>query len=205
MREKIEKLIEKRKETQKMRELIHRKEFNGEELTEEEKAFSIEDDKKAKRTDIIFYSVIILICLVVVLLRFVFHPVVVVGDSMLPTYEDGNILKTTTNIEGHGLTYGDVVVFKRDGEDNRHLIKRIVGLPGDKLFFVNGQLVRNGEVIEEPYELMTDGGKLTEYIILGEDEYFVLGDNRNNSRDSRIFGPVHLDEITRVVTGRFGS
>ena len=82
----------------------------------------------------------------------------------------------------------DIVVFPvmRDGKEE-YYIKRVIGLPGETVQIKDGYVYINGEQLDENYgaEVMQDGGRAEEAITLGEDEYFVLGDNRNKSDDSR--------------------
>jgi len=80
----------------------------------------------------------------------------------------------------------DIVVF-RYGEEGKYSLKRIIGLPGETIQIKDGKVIVNGEVLEEEIqtEAILNSGLASEEIILGEDEYFLLGDNRNNSEDSR--------------------
>ena len=82
----------------------------------------------------------------------------------------------------------DIIVFPFEYEDNTFYIKRIIGLPGETVQIDrDGNIFINGEILEEGYgkEVIQEPGRAYEPITLGEDEYFVLGDNRNNSSDSR--------------------
>ena len=82
----------------------------------------------------------------------------------------------------------DIVVFPvvRDGKEE-YYIKRVIGLPGETVQIIDGYVYINGEKLDENYgaEVMNDAGRAAELITLGDDEYFVLGDNRNRSDDSR--------------------
>ncbi len=113
---------------------------------------------------------------------FVIDVIVVEGDSMRNTYTDGDLLwlwRPVRNIERY-----DVVTFYCG---NKQLIKRVVGLPGESIRICDGKVYINDVGIEDSFGLepIQDGGIAKDVITLGESEYFVLGDNRNNSKDSR--------------------
>lgn len=138
----------------------------------------------------------VIIIIVVVLIRtFIITPVRVDGDSMHPTLLDGEILllkKYDKKFERF-----DIVVFEYDSSK---LVKRIIGLPGDKVEYKNNTLYINNEIIEEVFldeDVKTSNFSLTQLELeqIPEDHYFVIGDNRNNSTDSRIIGPVHKKNI----------
>lgn len=140
-------------------------------------------------------AVALLAAIAMIIVRVMFHPVVVTGSSMEPTLHNGEILRTTTKIIPSYLKRGVVICFKVDGKP---LIKRIVGLPGETISFKDGYVYINGEKLNDDFEKMTNYPE--DEIVLGNDEYYCLGDNRNNSNDSRDYGPVHLDDITGIAT-----
>ena len=93
---------------------------------------------------------------------------------------------------------GDVVVFNYPLEPDRQFVKRIIGEPGDLVAIDSGQVTINGEILDEPY-LDILGRTRMHDVQLTDDEYFVLGDNRNGSRDSRHWGPLPADHIIGKV------
>ena len=122
---------------------------------------------------------------------FFIRPTVVYGPSMEPSYYDREyLLISKAYVYAKGLDRGDVIIFKThlklDNGSEKNLIKRVVGVAGDTVEITDGKVIINGTAIEESY---TDGS-LTESFgenkwMVGEDEVFVLGDNRDNSKDSR--------------------
>ena len=119
------------------------------------------------------------------------------GDSMLPNFHDGELLLTEK------VTYriykpqrGDVIVF-RAPERNVDFIKRVVGVGGDTVRIEDGVVFINDGKLNEPYETQKTQG--TTGVTLAGDEYFVLGDNRGSSSDSRSFGPVKRSAIRGKV------
>lgn len=147
----------------------------------------------------------IVILLVVVIIRTYFvTPVIVNGPSMKPTLDGGEVM--ILNKRGT-LDRFDVVVVKvaRDGV-NEKIIKRIIAMPGETIACENGIIYVNGKRQDEEYSTGTT--KDFELVELGDDEYFVMGDNREDSLDSRYFGPFKKDDIkgtTNLVIFPFGK
>ena len=95
-------------------------------------------------------------------------------------------------------TYGDVIVFRWPRDPSQNFVKRIVGLPGDRVWLRRGTVFVNGVPLEEPYVEHPSAESLGE-LTVPEDSYFVLGDNRAQSDDSRHWGPVPRDHVIGKV------
>ena len=140
---------------------------------------------------ILNFSVYILVVLVLTLLvvRYVGQRTVVMGHSMEPTLSDqDNLLVDKLSYRLHDPKRFDVVVFPYQYADKTYFIKRIIGLPGETVRIDDtGSIYINDELLMEAYgkEVIEDPGLARDGITLGADEYFVLGDNRNDSSDSR--------------------
>ncbi len=119
------------------------------------------------------------------------------GNSMLPHYTDGDRVLVTT---WGPVDVGDAVIVRFAGET---LIKRVVAGPGDVLELRDGQIVRNGASADDPVPMTYRDGSCLTRRALGDDEYFILGDNRRVSVDSRTFGPLHREDIVGRVIYRW--
>ena len=132
---------------------------------------------------------------------FVFQRTVVDGMSMYPTLEDGdNLIADKISYRFTDPKRFDIIVFPYKQEEHTYFIKRIIGLPGETIQIEDGTIYIDGQELDEDYgrETILDAGDAGEPITLGEDEYFVMGDNRNNSEDSRHNG-MGLVDSDRIV------
>lgn len=130
----------------------------------------------------------IVLAITFLIITFVGQRTHVSGESMENTLDDGDqLIVDKLTYRFHDPERFDIIVFPFRYKDNTYYIKRIIGLPGETVQIVDGEIYINGELLEEPYgrEVMQDAGLAAEPITLGDDEYFVLGDNRNYSSDSR--------------------
>ena len=122
------------------------------------------------------------------------------GESMETTLSDGDhLIVDKISYRFRDPERYDIVVFPYRLEENTYYIKRIIGLPGETVQIVDGYVYINGIQLDEHYgnEIMEKPGIAADPVTLGEEEYFVLGDNRNNSQDSRTVsvGVIHRNEI----------
>ena len=139
------------------------------------------------------------VLIAVILIVFIYQPVKVEGTSMTPTLTDQErifINKFTYHFGLGDIQRGDMVVFWFPLDQTKSYIKRVVGLPGDMVRIEAGQVFVNGQSLEEPYvpEEFRDRVSYEERRV-PDGQYFVLGDHRNSSSDSRTWGFVKRDAI----------
>ena len=179
-----------------------------------------EDDERTLLEDILGFIKVFVVSAIVILLfvNFVAHPVRVDGRSMYPTLKDGEF--GFTNVGGvllNGVERGDIVVVTMEEEGQKtHWVKRVIGLPGDTVSCVNDVVYINGKVLDETQYIDPDYRQSCvdkfgyfnkvpnadntdvqdfEEVKLGDDEYYVMGDNRPYSKDSRYVGPVKKSQL----------
>ena len=147
-------------------------------------------------------TIFMAVLLIFVFRTFVFSPVIVEGESMLPTLHDGDrLFINKIGMHVDELERFDVIVFK--AKKDKYFIKRIIGMPGDDLKYEEQKLYINGKPLDESYIIPDESQidftikSLYGYDVIPEDHYFVLGDNRENSNDSRkrFIGLIHEEQI----------
>ncbi len=179
-----------------------------------------EDDERTLLEDILGFIKVFVVSAIVILLfvNFVAHPVRVDGRSMYPTLKDGEF--GFTNVGGvllNGVKRGDIVVVTMEEKGQKtHWVKRVIGMPGDTISCVNDIVFINGKVLDETQYIDPDYRQSSvdqfgyfnkvpnadntdvqdfEEVKLGDDEYYVMGDNRPYSKDSRYVGPVKKSQL----------
>lgn len=179
-----------------------------------------EDDERTLLEDILGFIKVFVVSAIVILLfvNFVAHPVRVDGRSMYPTLKDGEFGFTNVGcVLLNGVERGDIVVVTMEEEGQKtHWVKRVIGLPGETVSCVNDVVYINGKVLDETKYIAPDYRQSLvdkfgyfnkvpdadntnvedfEEVKLGDDEYYVMGDNRPYSKDSRYVGPVKKSQI----------
>lgn len=151
--------------------------------------------------EVVRYAVIAL-AIVIPIRVFIAQPFVVSGESMVPTFQNGDYLIVDE------LTYrlrdpqrGEVIIFRYPNDPSRFFVKRVIALPGETIkfdgsmtFAINGPSLSEPITLTEPY-ISRDMVMAKKTVTLGTDEYFVMGDNRPASSDSRIWGPLPRKDI----------
>ncbi|MCR4781159.1 MAG: signal peptidase I [Lachnospiraceae bacterium] len=165
-----------------------------------EEEFEKRDQRKKDGIEFLVYiAVLVLISFLVV--TFIGQRTVVSGASMNNTlYDKDNLIIDKISYKFHDPKRFDVVVFPDPADKKTYFIKRIIGLPGEEVYIdPYGKIYINGALLEENYgkDTIIDPGRAANGVVLGKDEYFVMGDNRNNSLDSRFdeVGNIHKKDF----------
>lgn len=152
------------------------------------KYFLVNTLKEVSQTILISLGIFFIVYL------FLVQPHRVKGESMAPNFSDGELLLTEkVSYRFSSPSRGDVVVFKAPGPRKVDFIKRIVALPGENVKIKDGSIFINGLSLPEPYEVQKTQTDIN--LLLEPNQYFVLGDNRASSSDSRAFGPIEKRSI----------
>jgi signal peptidase I len=155
--------------------------------------------KRSGTRNLVEWLVVIVCALLVavVIKTFLVQAFYIPSPSMTPTLKvDDRVLVNKLSYDLHGVHRGDIVVFTSPQQTTeKDLIKRVVGLPGDTLEGRDGHVVVNGQALAERY--LPDGVQTTTFgpVTIAPDHYWVMGDNRTNSSDSRVFGPIPKSRI----------
>ena len=145
----------------------------------------------------------------ILLTQFIIVSAVVPSRSMQDTINPGD------RIVGFRLSYlfsepqrGDMVIFRYPDDETQFYVKRVIGLPGETVQITGGEILIDGEALEDTFEEEILSAGLAAYgVELGEDEYFVMGDNCNNSEDSRVanIGNIKRTQFVGKIVGRIGG
>lgn len=147
---------------------------------------------------------IIILISIYLVYGFVAQPFLVQGASMEPNFENGDyLLVDEMTYRFRSPERGEVIVFKNPSNESEFYIKRIIGLPGEKIIIKDGSVFANGNIIDEKYLNPNLKIKRNYVFQLGDNEYFVMGDNRPVSFDSRSWGPLNGDLIVGTARVRF--
>ncbi|MBT4209837.1 MAG: signal peptidase I [Candidatus Komeilibacteria bacterium] len=139
--------------------------------------------------------VLISLAIILPIRLFLVQPFYVEGASMEPNfYQNEYLIIDEISYRFNEKQRGEVIIFKNPKDTRSYFIKRIIGLPGEEVSVDDGRVYINGEILEESYVENFSSDK-HEAIILNENEYFMMGDNRSNSLDSRQIGPVHQEYV----------
>jgi len=143
-----------------------------------------------------FIKTLIISVIIAFFITRIISPVVIYGESMVPTFYHGErYFVNKLAYVNKSPERNDIVVFTCDKYGNKYLIKRVIAVAGDVVAIKNNELYVNNKKLNEPY---INGPMITpdiDEIVLKDDEIFVMGDNRNNSSDSRHFGVIMKDDI----------
>ena len=139
---------------------------------------------------------------------FGFEPFRIPAQSMAPVVQEGDfVMADTTYFDHEEPKFGDIVVFRVPGSEDVKYLKRIIGVPGDRIAIVDDVLFLNGQAVDEPYVQLTGEGPARSRNfgpeITPENSYFVLGDNRHRSKDSRYIGPIEENLLHGRVIHRW--
>lgn len=138
--------------------------------------------------------------IVIIILYFLFWPIIIEGSSMESTFSSGNkVIISRIAKYSNSIKRGDIILCKLKKNDEEIIsIKRVIGLPGDTIYISSGKVYVNNELLNETYinEQYTSGNV---NMWLNANEYFVMGDNRDSSYDSRLVGAINKNKLIGKV------
>lgn len=177
--------------------------------------FDLEDHRVSKQTIIQILITLVEAAIILFAAYAITHygleTMTVSGEYMSPTLKDGDsILINKMSYQMHRIHRNDVVVIQENGSEHSYFtLNRVIGLPGETVKIEEGQVYINGKLLKEKltFPLMENGGTALENVTLDQDEYFVLGDNRNGCEDSRNanVGNIHKNNIVGKAWLRLNS
>lgn len=148
------------------------------------------------------FEVVVLAVILYVGISFAVQAVHVEGLSMYATLDDNDyLIANKIDYRLHPPQRGDIIILRPPTDNSKDFIKRVIALPGERLLIRDGVVYINGRRLDEPYlpeawtTLNNWPANGTDGMVMPPNDYFVMGDNRNRSQDSRIFGPINRDRI----------
>jgi len=179
------------------------------EIDEDKREEEIEEPKKNFVNFLVSFfdfikTIAVIVILAFVIRVFIIQPFIVEGESMEPTFKTKDYLITEkVSYRFRPPQRGEVVIFNPPDRSTENYIKRIIGLPGDQIEIKEGNIYVNKEKLIEPYLNSIDKTLVSQKegytTILKDDEYFVMGDNRSHSRDSREIGSIPKQNVVSKV------
>ena len=201
-RKKTRKRLERmRKEGKLPEKVVVAKNATTNETSKTEEVKEANEEKGKKKVDLFFPILILVVIASYLFNAFLFQLAFVSGWSMSPTMEHGQLLIINKVQDISEYQRGDIIIFDNNGTK---LIKRLIAFPGETVQIVDNKIYINGEKIDDYVDVeMQSYGILEEPVTLKSDEYIFLGDNRNNSYDSREIGPIKTEKIVGRIIFRF--
>ena len=152
------------------------------------------------------FTILLAFGLAFIFQSYVFAKSIVRGPSMQPTFNDKDVifLEKVSTETGH-INRGEIVVFNSKDKNNDIYIKRVIGIAGDKIEIKKGKVYLNGQPLAENYlsqDTITEPNSFNTKYVIPKGYIFVLGDNRENSTDSRIIGPINIKDVKGHVIFR---
>jgi len=179
------------------------------EIDEDKREEEIEEPKKNFVSFLVSFfdfikTIAVIVILAFVIRVFIIQPFIVEGESMEPTFKTKDYLITEkVSYRFRPPQRGEVVIFNPPDRSTENYIKRIIGLPGDQIEIKEGSIYVNKEKLIEPYLNSIDKTLVSQKegytTVLKDDEYFVMGDNRSHSRDSREIGSIPKQNVVSKV------